>query len=242
MRELIEIQARLIAPKSQYNSFGKYNYRNLEDIMTGVKPLLDELGCVLILSDDIRVIGERYYVEAIATLTNSNGEKVTNHAFAREPIDKKGMDESQITGAASSYARKYALSGLFCIDDNKDADSVLNLTEAEIDAFNDMVESDDGLGLYLMSKTDQDKYLQLGNQAAPKGQKTAYKEKLRELVGNAYKTAENVAHELTELADNDDAMEIRSLTDDLERNEKTVVWSILSIETKDKITELLKGE
>lgn len=121
--KLTEIQQKLNAPKTQFNAFGKYNYRNLEDILTAVKPLLGETA--LIINDEIVNVGERYYVKATVTLTDGE-TSISNTAFAREALDKKGMDESQITGAASSYARKYALNGLFAIDDNKDADSMDN--------------------------------------------------------------------------------------------------------------------
>lgn len=120
-QKLIEIQAELKAPKSQFNKFGGYNYRNCEDILEAVKPLCVKHDVVPLLSDEIVMIGERYYVKSIAKITDGKDEIVTT-AFARESFDKKGMDESQITGSASSYARKYALNGLFCIDDTKDAD------------------------------------------------------------------------------------------------------------------------
>lgn len=122
MKELIKIQSELKAPKGQYNSFGKYKYRSAEDILEAVKPLLAKNNCHLTLTDEVVMVGERYYVKATAILTN--GEDVINTtAYAREDLDKKGMDGSQITGTASSYARKYALNGLFCIDDTKDADT-----------------------------------------------------------------------------------------------------------------------
>lgn len=117
---LAEIQRTLNAPKGQYNSFGKYHYRSCEDILEGVKPLLN--GLFLSISDEIVLIGDRYYVKATASITD--GE--TTHsasAMAREAVDKKGMDDAQITGATSSYARKYCLNGLFGIDDSKDADT-----------------------------------------------------------------------------------------------------------------------
>lgn len=123
MKELIRIQNELKAPKGQYNSFGKYSYRSCEDILEAVKPLLSSYDCILTLSDEITLVGERYYVKATAILMNGASEKVEVTAYAREEEDKKGMDGSQITGAASSYARKYALNGLFCIDDNKDSDA-----------------------------------------------------------------------------------------------------------------------
>lgn len=124
-QKLIAIQTELKAPKSQFNKFGGYNYRNCEDILEAVKPLCAKHDVVPLLSDEIVMIGERYYVKGIAKITDGKDEIVTT-AFARESVDKKGMDESQITGSASSYARKYALNGLFCIDDTKDADFMDN--------------------------------------------------------------------------------------------------------------------
>ena len=118
--KLERIQKQLKAPKNQHNKFGGYNYRSCEDILEAVKPLLD--GCVVTISDTIREVGGRVYVEAEATISDGvNQINVT--AYAREPEDRKGMDSSQITGSASSYARKYALNGLFLIDDTKDADA-----------------------------------------------------------------------------------------------------------------------
>lgn len=124
-QKLIEIQAELKAPKSQYNKFGGYNYRNCEDILEAVKPLCAKHEIVPLLSDEIVMIGDRFYIKATAKVTDGKDE-ITTTAFARESKDKKGMDESQITGSASSYARKYALNGLFCIDDTKDADFMDN--------------------------------------------------------------------------------------------------------------------
>ena len=119
--KLNTIQQQLKAPKGQTNNFGKYKYRSCEDILEAVKPHLGE--CSLIVSDDITVHADRVYVKATATLVDENGHAVASATgLAREPQTKKGMDESQITGAASSYARKYALNGLFAIDDTKDAD------------------------------------------------------------------------------------------------------------------------
>lgn len=119
---LQSIQQSLVAPKGQYNSFGKYSYRSAEDILEALKPILKEHDAVLILQDGIVQIGDRYYVEATATLY-AVGETIGTTAYAREDDSKKGMDGSQVTGAASSYARKYALNGLFMIDDNKDPDT-----------------------------------------------------------------------------------------------------------------------
>ena len=124
LEKLGAIQCELKAPKGQYNSFGKYKYRSCEDILEAVKPLLIKHKCALTVTDDLRLIGERYYVCAEATLYDAEErETVTNTAFAREDEQKKGMDGSQITGTASSYARKYALNGLLLCDDTKDADT-----------------------------------------------------------------------------------------------------------------------
>lgn len=124
MKELGIIQSALNVPKGQFNAFGKYKYRSCEDILAALKPLLKQNDCTLTISDDIMQVGNRFYIKATASLTNSNGEQVTVTAFAREEDSKKGMDASQVTGAASSYARKYALNGLFAIDDTKDADAL----------------------------------------------------------------------------------------------------------------------
>lgn len=123
--KLLNIQQELKAPKNQRNNFGGYNYRSCEDILEAVKPLLKANNCTLTISDELVNIGTRYYVKATATLTDVDKKEdyFSNIAYAREPEDKKGSDASQITGACSSYARKYALNGLFCIDDVKEADA-----------------------------------------------------------------------------------------------------------------------
>lgn len=120
--KLISIQKELKVPKSQRNTFGNYNYRNCEDILEAVKPLLAKQECVLTISDSIENIGSRYYVKATARVTDGK-DSIEVTAYAREAETKKGMDDSQITGSTSSYARKYALNGLFAIDDTKDADT-----------------------------------------------------------------------------------------------------------------------
>lgn len=123
-KKLMNIQSELKAPKGQYNSFGKYKYRSCEDILEAVKPVLAKHGCTLTISDSIELIGDRFYVKATATLHDIDSDKsISVTAYAREAQDKKGQDSSQVTGATSSYARKYALNGLFCIDDAKDADT-----------------------------------------------------------------------------------------------------------------------
>lgn len=122
--KLAAIQSELNVPKSQYNKFGNYNYRKAEDILDAVKPVARKHGCAVTCTDAVVMIGDRYYIKATATLTDfQTGGSVSTEAFAREEFEKKGMDGSQVTGASSSYARKYALGGLFCLDDNQDSDA-----------------------------------------------------------------------------------------------------------------------
>ena len=125
MKRILELQTRLKCPKNRFNSFGHYHYRSLSDILESVKPIASELGLAITISDDVVLIGDRYYVKAIAEIKDTEtGKTLTSvTAFAREADVKKGMDSSQITGAASSYARKYALSGLLLLDDVQDADA-----------------------------------------------------------------------------------------------------------------------
>ena len=131
-QKLMKVQSELKAPKGQYNSFGKYHYRSCEDILEGVKPLLSQYGATITLSDSIEVIGDRMYVKVVATFRDvDTGDTVQNVAFAREEAEKKGMDGAQVTGASSSYARKYCLNGLLLIDDTKDADTDENHNETQ---------------------------------------------------------------------------------------------------------------
>lgn len=120
--KLLVIQAKLKAPKGQFNKFGNYNYRSAEDILEAVKPLNVEQGLLLTLTDEPVLIGDWHYIKAVASITDGEG-RLNITAYARESENKKGMDHSQITGTASSYARKYALNGLYLIDDNKDSDN-----------------------------------------------------------------------------------------------------------------------
>lgn len=126
MKELQIIQEKLKAPKGQYNAFGKYKYRSCEDIIEAVKPYLTANKCILTMSDELVLIGDRYYIKATATLTNSEWATVTTTGYAREEESKKWMDGSQVTWASSSYARKYALNWLFAIDDWVDSDKTNN--------------------------------------------------------------------------------------------------------------------
>lgn len=137
--ELIKIQSSLKAPKNNYNSFGRYKYRSCEDILESCKKILSENKCYIILNDSIEYIGNRFYIKATASLRREDGTLLAEaNAFAREEETKKGMDAAQITGAASSYARKYALCGLLAIDDNKDADA-LNVGDNKDDKEEDTV-------------------------------------------------------------------------------------------------------
>lgn len=156
IEKLSRIQRTLNAPKNQYNSFGKYKYRSCEDILEAVKKLLADNEAV-ILTDEVVQVGERVYVKATAKFYVDDN-CIDNSAFAREPENKKGMDDSQITGTASSYARKYALNGLFLIDDNKDADTMDNSLEGNIDL--SMIKTIDALTekYNTLSKPDQNRY------------------------------------------------------------------------------------
>lgn len=160
-----DIQAELKAPKGQFNSFGKYRYRSCEDIVEAVKPVLAKYGYHLNLTDDMVQVGDRIYVKAVASVRNGTDTVESATAFARESLDKKGMDDSQITGTASSYARKYALNGLFAIDDTKDADinehkmqeTLPAPTAAQIKAFGNVESLDELKALWAgMSKSDRE--------------------------------------------------------------------------------------
>lgn len=168
IEKLITIQNELKAPKNQINSFGGYNYRSCEDILEAVKPLLKKENLTLILTDELVNIGARYYIKATAKLISVDNEIIENIAYAREEETKKGMDGSQITGASSSYARKYALNGLFLIDDVKDSDTTnigeitkdkaleykLNFGKYKDKMLKEIMEIDEGYLEYLRSKGD----------------------------------------------------------------------------------------
>ena len=126
MKELFEIQQRLVSNKANFNEFGKFSYRSLENILADVKPLLNELRCTITFTDDMVLMGERYYVKSTVTLENESGEKKEAVAFAREDASRPGMSESQVTGTASSYARKYAICSLLAINEEQDPDGMDN--------------------------------------------------------------------------------------------------------------------
>ena len=164
MKELIEIQQKLKAPKNQRNNFGKYNYRSCEDILEAVKPLANASGCSVLLSDTIEQYGDRIYVHATAQLYKDKDNVVTVSAYARESLSQKGMNEAQITGSASSYARKYALNGLFAIDDTKDSDTnehkeQSNNTPVSPEGYKNCTTKEELRKFYTkMSKDNQDKF------------------------------------------------------------------------------------
>ena len=149
--KLREVQTQIKAPKNLYNTFGKYKYRNAEGILEAVKPYLNGYNLCLTLSDEIVQVGDRYYVKATATLYDGVGSgSVSVFAYAREAVSKKGMDDSQITGTASSYARKYALNGLFLLDDTKDADTDENRVERENRQAEKTISKTEAKALYAM--------------------------------------------------------------------------------------------
>lgn len=175
--KLLKVQTELKAPKGQYNSFGKYKYRSCEDILEAVKPLLEKYKATLQLTDTLELIGDRYYIKAVARFIDTEKpmleddeisveNAIVNVAYAREDLDKKGMDGSQITGTASSYSRKYALNGLFLIDDTKDADTdeykkqnEKMITKDQIKKINELVEDIDAmLNYYKLSKIEEMTY------------------------------------------------------------------------------------
>jgi hypothetical protein len=139
-----EIQARVKAPKARRNNFGNYNYRSAEDILEAAKPILREFDASITLNDEPWMVGDWYYIKATVTVTFSDGSEVQSQAYAREPASKKGMDEAQVSGATSSYARKYALNGLFALDDGHDSD----ILQAQEPITKEQVE-------YILSQMDQ---------------------------------------------------------------------------------------
>ncbi len=149
-KKLLDVQNFLKAPKNQFNSFGKYKYRSCEDILEAAKPLCISNNILLTLSDDVINVGISNYVKATASITDGV-ETISVSAMAREAVNKKGMDDSQITGTASSYARKYALNGLFCIDDTKDTDSMDNRTVEKAGPDTDLVDANKITGFHAIT-------------------------------------------------------------------------------------------
>lgn len=231
LEKLSIIQTELHAPKGQKNTFGNYNYRSCEDILNAVKPFLATHKLTLVISDEMAMLGDRFYVKATAEL--SDGEaSVTNTAFAREALAKKGMDESQITGAASSYARKYCLNGLFAIDDTKDADATNHHNDEKAEALVDKAK-------IALEKGDWSTLCDLDRQGedwleAWKLLDTRKKKAIKELMAkrNEYRDAIN---NKSEDEDPDGTLE---LWDEMSKPEKAEVWRCISEEAKEFITKL----
>jgi len=159
MKELIEIQNEIVVLKKRYNAFSKFNYRSCEDILQALKPLLKKYKCFLTLSDEIAPIGQFIYLKSTATITNGDGLSISVYGLAREAEAQKGMSEAQITGSSSSYARKYALGGMFLIDDNKDADVTSNPNDDILTHLANCSTSDDlGILWDSMDDSQQKKY------------------------------------------------------------------------------------
>jgi hypothetical protein len=224
------IQTSLKAPKEQTNAFGNYKYRSCEDILNAVKPFLGEHNLTLVISDEMVMLGDRFYVKATARI--SDGEEVIyNTAFAREAESKKGMDESQITGACSSYARKYCLNGLFAIDDTKDADSTNNHEDAKevglADKAKEALEKGDWAELCALDK--QDGWLDAWKLLDSRKRKS-----IKELMGrrNEYRDALAIR---VEDEDPDGTLEVWN---EMSKPEKAEVWRCLQDETKEFITKL----
>lgn len=224
---LSHIQRTLKAPKNQWNSYGKYSYRNKEDILNAVKSLLSDDQTITV-TDDLVMIGERYYIKAVACL-RSGDDSIFTTGFAREQEIKKGMDASQITGSTSTYAGKYALNNLFAIDDTKDADATNEGAEDEIDALaeklQDIVKSGDWGEAAL---ADHDIKIEVWRDAW--GKLDSHKKgQFNKLIDkrNVYRDSIN------DLADREDMDGIRQLTEELTEAEKRAVWSVLKPATKD---------
>lgn len=234
------IQAALKAPKSQYNSFAKFNYRNLEDILEAVKPLLNDHGLTLTISDEPVAVGNRVYIMSTATLTCvETGEQVINQAVAREADERKGMDASQISGATSSYSRKYNCNGLFCIDDSRDADSKDNSeapdsanTAALVHAATDALDKQDWATLCQLDRENGEEWLAGWKQLA------SHKR-------SAMKKLMDKANEYRDLIQGYDQTEdddgILQLWEELTKEGKTEVWRRLNETSKSRITALRKA-
>jgi len=195
MKELIAIQNGLKTPKGKKNTFGNYNYRSCEDILEAVKPLCKEHNCLLTISDEMIMLGDRFYIKATATIECGDIARQSN-AYARESESKKGMDSAQITGSASSYARKYALNGLFCIDDTKDADAMDNTAQhaekTKKQPFNEYKKADNKIMTSFQKSTLKDQIVTLEKIGSGSCQKAITG--IDELLGHEIVTFESASH------------------------------------------------
>jgi hypothetical protein len=241
---LSKIQSLLKAPKGQFNKFGNYKYRSCEDILEAAKPVLAEFAMYITLSDEIVCVSDRVYVKATATLCRDDGKiAAQTTAYAREALTKKGMDESQITGSSSSYARKYALNGLLAIDDTKDADTLDNTGKYEYtpkytpqhkEVFDELVEADDCLGLYSMIRIVGDEiYTDLFN-SGENGMKTALKNKCRKMENSGKELFDNIEKAISE---NDSFLAVETM-EGLTEKGRSLIRRAIGKESYDSLAEL----
>ena len=228
------IQTELKAPKGQENKFGNYKYRSCEDILNALKPFLLKYKCVIILRDEIVNIGDRFYVRAKVTLAKACGEGVSTDAYAREELTKKGMDASQITGATSSYARKYALNALFAIDDTKDADATNKHNDDEVDELVEQIKaaSDKGDWAALSVMSRQEIW------AEAWGKLDSHK---KGKINTLCKKCDEYRDGLNLLAEKDDQGGALELWDEMDKPQKNAVWDTLSENTQDYIKSIKTG-
>ncbi len=238
------IQSELNAPKNQYNNFGKYHYRNLEDICSALKPLLEANNAALYISDEIEVVGDRYYVKATSMLI-INDSVFQNTAYAREEESKKGMDGSQITGSSSSYARKYSLNGLFLIDDTKDADSMDNspsYNDKQKSHFDSLLQTGDYFAFYAFIKTlSQDVYTDLYN-SGEKGKKTLVKNQAKELESAGAKQWSAFVDQIVSDINESDSSTLAESISELDKFEKKYLSERLGPKLSQDLAQLIKGE
>lgn len=234
---LVDIQAELNAPKNQYNKFGDFNYRSCEDIVEAVKPLLKAANAFLLMRDSVEMVGERYYVKATVSITFPDGVIHENVGYAREAQIKKGMDESQITGSASSYARKYALSGLLALDDNKDSDNFRPdaFTPDEKEKFEALLYAEKPMEFYeFIRSLPVDVYNDLANAGTPK---TKYKAKIKSVMDEAESHMMDYATQFNDMFKSDDRPGVQQLMEELATtvHVKKYVWNALTPEVHEWI-------
>ena len=244
--QLAKVQQSLKCPKNQVNGFGKYNYRNCEDILIKLKEVIN--GSTITITDDIQQIGDRYYIKATATFSDGS-ESISTTAFAREPVQKKGMDESQITGAASSYARKYALCGLFALDDNKDADSQDNrkaheevaYTDAQKTIFDKAIKKKDAFSFWALKEvSSEEAYMALFG-SFESGTVTRNKEVCRKLESEGAQEWNKLIENIQRMIVAEDGMGLAEEIEGFEQHEKSYLKSKIGKDNADKLGALIKS-